>query len=122
MSKYGRPPHGGSFDLDTLDSELRAGDRYARGGYASHTLQREDDLRIVIAAMKAGARIAEHRADETAAIHTLNGHIRLHLPDQTIDLRGGQLLVLKRGIQHDVEAVVASTFLLTLGWPPPVNR
>lgn len=118
MSKYGRPPHGGLFDLTAIASELRTADAYAREGHTAHTLLREDDLRIVVVVMKAGARMAEHRARETAAIHGLDGHVRLHLPGTTTDVRVGELLVLEPGLQHDVEAVLDSAFLLTLGWPP----
>jgi quercetin dioxygenase-like cupin family protein len=118
MSKYGRPTHGGLFDLAGIAAELRTSEAYAREGHAAHTLLREDDLRMVVVVMKAGARMAEHRAQETAAIHGLSGHVRLHLPDETTDVRASQLLVLGRGIQHDVEAVLDSALLLTLGWSP----
>jgi mannose-6-phosphate isomerase-like protein (cupin superfamily) len=47
----------------------------------------------------------------------LSGHIRLKLPDRTVDLRSGQLLVLGLGLPHDVEAMEDSAFVLTLGWP-----
>jgi quercetin dioxygenase-like cupin family protein len=119
MSKHGRPTHGGKFDLAAIDSELRGSDAYTREGHTAHTLVREDDLRIVVIVMKAGARMAKHRADETASIHGLSGHVRLHLPDdETTDVHAGQLLVLERGVQHDVEAVLDSALVLTLGWPP----
>lgn len=118
MSKYETPTHGGMFDLSAIDSELRAADAYAREGHTARTLLRADDLRIVAIVMKAGARMGEHHANATAAVHGLRGHVRLHLPDGTRDVRAGQLLVLDRGIQHDVEAVINSALLLTLAWPP----
>jgi len=104
------------FDLAAVDFELRKNDAYQREGHTARTLVRKPDLRIVLVVMKAGARIAEHRADETASIHALSGHVRLRLPDKTADLAGGRLLVLERGLKHDVEAVADSAFLLTLGW------
>jgi len=104
------------FDLAAVDFELRKNDAYRREGHTARTLVRKPDLRIVLVVMKAGARIAEHRADETASIHALSGHLRLRLPDKIADLAGGQLLVLERGLKHDVEAVADSAFLLTLGW------
>jgi quercetin dioxygenase-like cupin family protein len=73
-------------------------------------------MRVVLVVMNVGARLAEHRANETASIHALRGHVRLKLPDRTADLPAGGLLVLERGLRHDVEAVAESTFLLTLGW------
>jgi hypothetical protein len=41
----------------------------------------------------------------------------LRVQSEVVELRAGQLLVLERGVRHDVEAVVESSFLLTLGWP-----
>lgn len=118
MSKYGRPTIGGTFELSDIGAELRAASAYWRDGHTARTLVREEDIRIVYVAMKAGAVMKEHRADETAAIHGLEGHVRLRRSDHTVDLRAGQLLVLERGMEHEVEAVADSAFLLTLGWRP----
>jgi len=116
MSTPEHAHQGVHFDLATIDAELRREDAFRRSGHTARTLAHERDLRIVLVAMKAGARIAEHRANDAAAVHTLSGHVRLHLPDQTADLPAGRLLVLERGLRHDVEAIVESAFLLTLGW------
>lgn len=104
------------FDLAAVDSELRKEDAYQRDGHTARTLVRKPDLRIVLIVMKTGARIAEHHADETACVHAVSGHVRLRLPDQVAQLAAGQLLVIERGLKHDVEAVAESAFLLTLGW------
>jgi quercetin dioxygenase-like cupin family protein len=105
-----------AIDVAGVDAEMRTSDAYAREGHTARTLVREPDLRIVLVVMRAGARIAEHRAKDTASIHALRGHVRLRLPDKVADVPSGRLLVLERGIPHDVEAVVDSAFLLTLGW------
>ena len=65
--------------------------------------------------MKAGARIAEHRADETAPVHALSGHVRLCLLHKVADSAAGRLLVIER-LKRDIEAVAESASLLTLGW------
>ncbi len=52
------------------------------------------------------------------SVHTLNGHIRLHLPERVVDLPAGNLLALDQCVSHDVEASEDSAFLLTLSWPP----
>lgn len=109
---------GATFDLASAERELRTEDAYLRQGHTARTLVREPDLRIVFLVMKANSRIAEHRANETASIHVFTGNVRLHLPDKLVELRAGQLLVLERGLRHDVEAVDDSAFLLTLGWQP----
>lgn len=76
------------------------------------------DLRIVLIAMKANTRMHEHTAASRISVHSLNGHVRLHLPGQVADLPAGHLLVLDRAVPHDVEAAEDSVFLLTLSWPP----
>jgi quercetin dioxygenase-like cupin family protein len=116
MTKPTQPGGGATFDLAAAVDEMRREDAYLRMGHTARTLVREPDLRIVLIVMKAGARIAEHRANETASVHSLSGHIRLRLPDETVELPSRSLLILGKGQHHDVEAIEESAFLLTLGW------
>jgi quercetin dioxygenase-like cupin family protein len=87
-------------------------------GRSSKTLVKYPDLRIVLIAMKANTRMHEHTAAGRISVHSLNGHIRIHLPEQVVDLPVGHLLALDRCVPHDVEASEDSAFLLTLSWPP----
>ena len=87
-------------------------------GRSSKTLVKYSDLRIVLIAMKANTRMHEHTAAGRISVHTLNGHIRLHLPERVVDLPAGNLLALDQCVSHDVEASEDSAFLLTLSWPP----
>jgi quercetin dioxygenase-like cupin family protein len=91
-------------------------------GRSSKTLVKYPDLRIVLIAMKANTRMHEHTAAGRISVHTLNGHIRLHLPDQVVDLPLGHLLALDHCVPHDVEASEDSAFLLTLSWPPEAKE
>lgn len=87
-------------------------------GRSSKTLVKHPDLRIVLIAMKANTRMKEHTAAGRISVHSLNGHIRLHLPKRLVDLPAGRLLALDQCVPHDVEATEDSAFLLTLSWPP----
>jgi len=87
-------------------------------GRSSKTLVKYPDLRIVLIAMKANTRMHEHTAPGRISVHSLNGHIRIHLPEQVVDLPVGHLLALDQCVPHDVEALEDSAFLLTLSWPP----
>lgn len=115
MTKPEPTTKGAIFDIAAVGAEMRREEAYGRDGHTARTLVREPDLRIVLIVMKAASRIAEHRAKDTASIHTLSGHVRLRLPEKVADLPAGRLLVLERGSLHDVEAVAESAFLLTLG-------
>jgi len=90
-------------------------------GRSSKTLVKYPDLRIVLIAMKANTRMHEHTAAGRISVHSLNGHIRLHLPDQVVNLPAGHLLALNQCVPHDVEAAENSAFLLTLSWPRETN-
>jgi quercetin dioxygenase-like cupin family protein len=110
------PPEVSSIDLK---SEL-AGCRQHKpwqSGLFTKLLFKAGDLRVVLIAMEAGARMKEHRADGTVSIHALQGALGVHVQGQTCDLHAEQILVLGPGVRHDVEAREDSAFLLTIAWP-----
>ena len=90
-------------------------------GRSSKTLVKFPDLRILLIAMNANTRMHEHMAAGRISVHTLNGHIRLHLSGKVVDLPAGRLLALDQCVSHDVEAYEDSAFLLTLSWPPETD-
>jgi quercetin dioxygenase-like cupin family protein len=104
-------------DLGAELEQLRKEEAWQHGDHNAKTLVKAPDFRIVLIAVKSGGRLKEHYASARLAIQTISGRLRLHLPDQTIDLPAGHLLVLEREIAHDVEALEESAFLLTLAWP-----
>lgn len=116
MAKPESPERGVVFDLGAIERELRQEDAYQRSGHTARTMVREGDLRVVLIVMKDGARIPQHTAQETTSIQTTAGLVRLQLPDRTVELPVGHLLVLDGGLAHDVEASGVSAFVLTLGW------
>ena len=86
-------------------------------GRSARTLVKYPDLRIVLVSMKAGSRMKEHKTSARFAILTLAGHLRVHLPDASVEVPRGELLAVDRGMAHDVEAIQQSTFLLIIAWP-----
>jgi len=105
-----------TFDLPSIAEELRQTEPYRRDGHSARSLVRAADLRVLLIAIQGRTRIAEHHANESVSVHAISGHVRVHVPDGTIELPAGRLLCLERGIKHDVEATVDSAFVLTLGW------
>ena len=69
-------------------------------------------------AMKANTCMHEQTAAARISVHSVNGHIRLHLPERVVDLPAGHLLALDQCVPHDVEAAEDNAFLLMLSWPP----
>jgi quercetin dioxygenase-like cupin family protein len=67
--------------------------------------------------MKTGTQMKEHHADARLSIQALQGKIRIHLPDQRVDLAAGELMALDYPIPRNVEALEESAFLITISWP-----
>ncbi len=115
---------GAVFDLAEITGEMRGEAEYNHGhGHAARTIVRADDLRVVLIAIRAGAHIAEHVAQATAAIQVVSGRVRIRLPrlarqheDRFEELLPGRLLAMERGLAHSVEALEDSALLVTLGW------
>jgi len=105
------------FDLAAETRQLRREAPWKNTSRNAKTLVKYPDLRIVLIAMKAGARLEGHKTDESISIQALTGKLRLHLPEQAVELPAGKLLTLGRSLPHDVEALEDSSFLLTISWP-----
>jgi quercetin dioxygenase-like cupin family protein len=71
------------------------------------------------ASMRAGIMIQSHQADSPISLQVIEGVLKFTTVSQTLTLRQGQLLTLQTGIQHAVEAVGESAFLLTLAAETP---
>jgi quercetin dioxygenase-like cupin family protein len=105
------------FNLEREIAQLHEEDAWLRTGRNSKTLVKQPDFRIVLMALQKGAHLEEHSADARISIHALRGHVKLQLPEQTVDLPRGHLLVLDRALEHDMEALEESAVLLTISWP-----
>jgi len=106
------------FNLSDEVRRLREEDSWTREtGRSSKTLAKYPDFRIVLVVMKSGSEMKEHHADARISIQTIQGKIRLQLPDRPLELGSGELMCLESGIAHDVKALEESEFLITVSWP-----
>jgi hypothetical protein len=77
---------------------------------------------VVLVVLKHGARMKEAQVDQSVIVHALAGRVRVHVPDNGIDLAhgidvpAGHLLALDSCVAFDIEALDESAFLLSLGW------
>lgn len=106
------------FDLNDEIRRLECEPRW-QAGHTARTIVKYDDFRVVLITISAGARMVEHRTSARISIHALTGKIRVRVGADIIEVLAGELLTLDRGLEHDVEALEHSAFLLTIAWPPP---
>ena len=104
------------FDLPAEIQRLHAEATWSTGRN-SRTLAKYDDVRVVLMALQAGARVPEHKTEGRLSVHVLSGHIQVRASGRTFSLRPGGLLAIDQGVPHDVEALEESAFLLTVVWP-----
>ena len=90
------------------EPEWHAGDRNAI------TLFKTPRLSLVLLAVKAGARLHEHRADGTLIVQVVSGAVRVDAGGRRVDLAPGEVLVREPGLEHALEAGPESAVLLTL--------
>jgi quercetin dioxygenase-like cupin family protein len=87
-------------------------------GRSSETIVKYAEFRIVLVRMKPRSYMSHHRAEGPISVQVILGKVRIHLPDDRMeDLGPGDLLTLERCLEHDVEALEESAFLLTIAWP-----
>lgn len=105
------------FDFAEEAARLRQEGPWLQHGRNAVTLVKHADLRVVLMIMKPGATMRQHQTTGRISVHTLSGHVRLHLESGVVELPAGQLIALEHDIPHDVEAVEESSVLLTIAWP-----
>ncbi len=101
-------------DLAKEIDELRRGGPWNANGHTAKTLVKYPSLRVVMVLLKRGARLEGQKSANRLSIHTLEGHVRVRLAEQAVDLPAGCLVSLERLLTHDVEALEDSAALLTL--------
>ncbi|MGI9147547.1 MAG: cupin domain-containing protein [Chloroflexota bacterium] len=105
-----------SFDLAEELRSLKREASWERGDRNARTLVQEPGFRLVLTVLKAEAKMQEHRAAGWASVHCLEGHVRLQSGEHSVDLPAGRLLVLEPEVTHNVEALEASAFLLSIAF------
>jgi quercetin dioxygenase-like cupin family protein len=106
-----------TFDLAAEIEQLNNEEHWLKDGRISKTLVKHSDFRIVLMFMKAGMLMQEHKTDARISIHALSGRLLIKLDSQTVELPAGHLLVLEKGLSHDVKAMEESVLLLSISWP-----
>jgi quercetin dioxygenase-like cupin family protein len=93
------------------DLELRTAGRTAK------TLAKSGNLRMTLILLSAGTTLAPEAAAGGASLHVLEGHLRLQVDGQTLDVRPDELVVLSENLREPAQAVDDCAFLVTVAWP-----
>lgn len=106
-----------TFDLAQALADLKAEAALEREGRNAIILHKQDDLKVVLIAMRAGNEIRSHQARAPITVQVLEGEIRFNTEKASLRLRRGELTTLHANLAHSVKALEDSAFLLTLAGP-----
>lgn len=90
-------------------------------GRSSRTLAKYPDFRAVLVTMKAGTTMEEHKTEGSISVHTLTGRVRLNVGKKRIDIPADHVVMLYSDLPHSVDALLDSSFLLTIAWHEPAE-
>jgi len=85
---------------------------------SSTTVLKTDSLRVVLMALKAGAKLHEHHADGRLLLQVLEGEIEFDAENARSRLGAGMLASIEAFVPHAVEASIDTVLLLTIAWRP----
>lgn len=119
MSSIDRPLSGDVLRFQLEEERTRVNDPLLleRNGRNARTLIKEGPLRVTLIMVRAGARIATHRADGPITVHVLRGDIQFRVAGREHRLAAGDLLVVNAGLEHEAGSDGGGTFLLTIVQP-----
>jgi quercetin dioxygenase-like cupin family protein len=112
VERFAAPQH--QFDLDAAIAALRQELQSGQAGHRQQTLYKHGPTSISLFLFGRLTRLPPHRARGVVSIHVLKGHLRVVADGQSHDLRGGSLLALAPGVEHDLVAHEESEVLLTV--------
>ena len=78
------------------------------------TVFKSDKLRIVLVVMRKKAELTTEKPENIFSLQVLDGRIKLHTAEKTIEVREDEMFVLHANIPYKIVAVKKSIFLLTV--------
>ncbi len=105
------------FPLADVARELEARDEYRRSGVAGITLVRDEQLTLMLVALRQGAVMREHRAPSAGSVVLLSGAVGFFAGDdgpETV-LTAGSLAVFSADLAHAVHARDDARYLVVIG-------
>lgn len=100
-------------DLRALGSRLSA--------TRTHAIVRTSSFEAVRLVVPAGIEIPTHRVPGRITLQCIEGHAKLGLTDETIDLRAGDWVYLDCDEPHSVKGIEDASLLLTILFEPDIK-
>lgn len=103
-----------SFSIENEIEKLHNESGWAERDRNAITLQKDDNLRVVLMSLHKGTVLQEHRAEGAITLFVISGKIVFSAENKDITVEAKGLLVLDKPVVHRVEALEETNFLLTI--------
>jgi len=101
-----------TLDIPSLVKQIKEEPSWRDSDRNAITIFKSEDICLVLTALHAGAEM--DTADSTHSIQVLEGRIRIHVEQRSLQLTAQQILVLHRSPPSGIAAEEESVLLLTL--------
>jgi quercetin dioxygenase-like cupin family protein len=98
-------------------SKIKADQPPTNQGKRSAVLAKNEHVSIVLAVLARGEALQEHQTEGQITVTVVQGAIRFDALNERVRLNAGDLLTLRPGIRHSVEALQDSAFVITVCAP-----
>lgn len=102
-----------TFDLSALLTQLKRDENWPQKPQHTITLRDTERLRVVLMALHGGAVIPPHQVEGPMTAQVIAGRMRFRAGPESALLGPGQLVTLPARVQHEVEALEDTVFLLS---------
>jgi len=106
-----------AFDLDDELDRLTAEPEWSGRDRNALTLAKSSSFRVVLVALRGGARVGEDEAHGPMSVQVFRGAVTVRRSNEAAELSAGQLGTMEAGGPWSVTARDASAILLTISWP-----
>ena len=103
-----------TIDIPSFIKQIKSEKSWKKNDRNSMTVFKTTDLRIVLIALHKNAEIVKHASKGLISVQVLKGELKFKTNDQCVKLKKAQLLTLKGGIPHSIQANKITIFLLTI--------
>lgn len=103
-----------TFDLPAILGNMRQEATWRTARRNAMTLVKQPIFRVVLVALQADADVGAHETDGPVTVQAIEGRLAIHVGADEVVLHPGQLLVLRPGLRHSMQARDDAAFLLTL--------
>ncbi len=94
--------------------QLKDENAWLNGDRNAITVFKTDSVTIVLSAMRQGATMIKQSTGDLMQVYLLEGSLQFEAANSSVTLQGGDIALLHKGYNYDIEARSESVFLLTL--------